>query len=724
MRRGFFLPLILMTVMTNAQGPLPTIWAKDVNPDAPRPEYPRPRMERKDWQSLNGHWDFAFVDADGKESGATKIVVPFPYEAALSGVGSDKGVHDRVVYRREFDIPASWKGKRLRLNFGAVDWEAKVFVNGKPVGEHRGGYAPFSFDVTDALKPQGPNALEVKVYDPIDPKGDGIQPKGKQLGSHSIWYTRTTGIWLPVWIEPVGEVYLENLEAIGDMEGVLTITPTLHGEGDIEAVLTRKGQPVASGANVEQIRIPNPALWSPEEPNLYDLKVTVKKNGKLVDEVTSYVAFRTAGMADGRLTLNGKLYFYRGVLDQGYWPDGNYTPPTDEAVKHDVEVTKALGFNMARKHVKVDDPRWYYWCDKLGLAVWQDMPSSHANLSENKRGQEIYRHEWTEVVEYLRDQPSILHWIPFNEDWGHPEAFQDEMVAYTRQLDPTRPITDASGWTQRDKTDIWDAHDYSNDPAKHVRERRDGRPQVVGEYGGVALPVEGHTWSQGWGYQSAKNPEDLLRFIRRQTAPFFGETYGSGYVYTQLTDVEQELNGLLTYDRLPKAPLERFKAIFEGKDKPVVVGRLSGWRVSEKVATGLLPADTSSNDENKALIGKALESFGDDAKALQGEGFVRNAEGDEIDFQKLFGGQTDGAVVYAMRTIEVDTDTTADLLIASDDAVQVWLDGKPVHKYVGIRGLDGGLDTVPVTLTKGSHTLLVKVAQGKGGWGVSVRLEK
>lgn len=723
MRRGLLLPLVLMTVFANSQGPLTTKWAKDVNPAAPRPEYPRPRLVRDHWQSLNGQWDFAFVDADGKESDATKITVPFPYEAALSGVGAGKGIHDRVVYRRTFEVPTDWKGKRLRLNFGAVDWEAKVSVNGKPVGEHRGGYAPFSFDVTDALK-EGPNTLEVRVYDPVDPDGEGIQPKGKQLGSEGIWYTRTTGIWLPVFIEPVGDSYLENLEALGDMDGVLTIIPTLYGGGETEVTLSRNGQPVASGTNVKSIRIPNPALWSPEAPNLYDLKVTVKKDGKVTDEATSYVAFRTAGMSDGKLTLNGKPYFYRGVLDQGYWPDGNLTPPTDDALKYDVEVTKALGFNMARKHVKVEDARWYYWCDKLGLAVWQDMPSSHANLSENKRGQEIYQHEWTEVVETLRDQPSILHWIPFNEDWGHPEAFQDEMVALTRKLDPTRPLTDASGWTQRDMSDIWDAHDYSNDPAKHVRAPRDGRPQVVGEYGGVALPIEGHTWSQGWGYQSAKSAEDLLRFIRRQTAPFFDARYGSGYVYTQLTDVEQELNGLLTYDRIPKAPLERFKAIFEGKDKPEIVGKLSGWKVSEKVTTGLLPADTSSNDENKALIGKTLEGFGDDAKALRGEGFTYTAEGDEIDFQEVFGGQTDGAVVYAMRTVEVDGDVTADLLIASDDAVQVWLDGKPVHKYVGIRGVDGGLDTVPVKLTKGSHTVLVKVAQGKGGWGVSVRLEK
>ncbi|RYG46119.1 hypothetical protein EON79_10960 [bacterium] len=720
MRRGHLLPLLLITTMANAQGPLTTKWAKDVKADAPRPEYPRPRMERKEWQSLNGRWDFAFVGEDGKESGATKIVVPFPYEAALSGVGADKGVHDRVVYRRKLSIPSKWKGKRVRLNFGAVDWETKVFVNGKAVGEHRGGYAPFSFDITDALQ-AGDNALEVRVYDPVDPKGEGIQPKGKQLGSHSIWYTRTTGIWLPVWMEPVGDTYIEKLEAAGDMDGLLTINAKLVGSGEIETSVYREGDLVAEG-DTSKIRIPGAQLWTPEHPFLYSLVVKLKQGDRVVDEVRSYVAFRTAGMADGRLTLNGKPYFYRGVLDQGYWPDGNYTPPTDDALRCDVETTKALGFNMARKHVKVEDPRWYYWCDRLGLAVWQDMPSSHATLETDTKAQEIFEREWTEVVEYLRDQPSILHWVPFNEDWGHPEAFQDEMVALTRKLDPTRPITDASGWTQRDKTDIWDAHDYSNDPAKHVREKRD-RPQVVGEYGGVALPIEGHTWSQGWGYQSAKNAEDLLRFIRRQTAPFFGETWGSGYVYTQLTDVEQELNGLLTYDRIPKAPLERFRAIFEGKDKPVMVGRLSDWRVSEKTPTNLVPQDTSGSDAAKELIGKALETVGDDAKALKGEGFVHTAKGDEIDFVKLLG-PTDGAVVYAERTVEVDGDTAADLLIASDDGVQVWLDGKPIHKYVGIRGVDGGLDTVPVKLTKGRHTILLKVAQGKGGWGASLRLEK
>ncbi|RYG34253.1 beta-galactosidase [bacterium] len=708
--------------MASAQSPLTTQWAKDVKPDAPRPEYPRPRMERKDWQSLNGRWDFAFVDANGKETGATQITVPFPYEAALSGVGADKGVHDRVVYRRKLSVPAKWKGKRVRLNFGAVDWEAKVLVNGKAVGEHRGGYAPFSIDITDALT-SGDNALEVRVYDPVDPKGDGIQPKGKQLGSHAIWYTRTTGIWLPVWMEPVETTHIQKLEVMGDMNGLLTVNAKLSGTGEVETSLFEDGNLIAEGTT-DKIRVSSAQLWSPESPKLYDVVVRVKQDGKVVDEVRSYVAFRSAGMADGKLTLNGKPYFYRGVLDQGYWPDGNYTPPTDAAIKFDVETTKALGFNMARKHVKVEDPRWYYWCDKIGLAVWQDMPSSHAVLADNAKAREIYKTEWTEVVDYLRDQSSIVHWVPFNEDWGHPEAFQDEMVALTRTLDPTRPITDASGWTQRDKTDVWDDHDYSNDPAKHVREKRDGRPQVVGEYGGVALPIEGHTWSQGWGYQSAKNADDLLRFIRRQTYGFFDAgTYGSGYVYTQLTDVEQELNGLLTYDRLPKAPLDRLKAIFEGRDKPVVVGRLSDWSISEKVATNLVPESTDGTDAAKALIGKALETVGDDAKALKGEGFARTAKGDEVDFVKIFGA-TDGAVVYAQRTLEVDEDTNADLLVASDDGVQVWLDGKPIHKFVGIRGVDSGLDTVPVKLTKGRHTILLKVAQGKGGWGASVRLER
>ncbi len=563
-----------------AEAPLLTRFAKDISPDRPRPEYPRPMMVRKDWQSLNGMWQFAFDDeAKGKEAGwmsgkdlPQNILVPFTFEAALSGIGKGKEIHEHVWYRRMFTVPKAWHHKRILLNFGAVDWQATVYVNGTEVGHHTGGYAPFAFDITDALKGDGPQEVVVSVYDPADPKKEGWQPKGKQLGSEGIWYTRTTGIWQSVWIEPVALTHLQSIHLDGDpARRALTVTVTLSGA--LPAVLhvgiIDQGREVKSQYKITSptatFHIPYPAgkLWTPETPYLYDVKLDLYQQDHVNDSVTSYVGFRKVGIDNGRLNLNGKPYFYRGVLDQGYWPDGILTPPTDAAIKNDVEMIKKLGFNMARKHVKVEDPRWYYWCDHLGVAVWQDMPSSH-NLS-SRAAQENFTQEWTEVIDATRDYPCVVHWIPFNENWGNPQEFQDTIVNLTRQLDPTRPITDASGWTQRDLTDVVDVHDYGNDLRRQGVEHPT-KPKVVGEFGGIALPVPNHTWTTGWGYQTVKTPEELVLKIQSQTSQLFEAANLSGFVYTQLTDVEQELNGLLTYDRLPKADTKLIAPVFEGSN--------------------------------------------------------------------------------------------------------------------------------------------------------------
>jgi beta-galactosidase/beta-glucuronidase len=306
------------------------------------------------------------------------------------------------------------------------------------------------------------------------------------------------------------------------------------------------------------LHVKSPRLWSPESPTLYDVVFRLRDGGRVVDEIKSYTAFRSVGIRDRRITLNGKPYFLRGVLDQGFWPDGVYTPPTDAAVRNDVRVTKAFGFNLARKHVKVEDPRWYYHCDRLGLLVAQDMPSSHNLKSAEAR--KNFEQEWREVIRTLRDHPSIILWVPFNEDWGNPGAFQDHVVDVTREEDPTRPVIDASGWKQRDKTDITDVHDYGND-LKRYADPRPRRATWIGEYGGIALPVPGHVWVKGWGYQTVKTPDELVAKYRFLTDQINGAPGLSGYVYTQLTDVEQELNGLMTYDRLPKAEPGRLAAI-------------------------------------------------------------------------------------------------------------------------------------------------------------------
>lgn len=781
-----------------APAPLMTRWAKDVRPDNPRPEYPRPLLVRKEWQSLNGLWQFAFDDknegrAAGWQSGKTlpaQILVPFTFEAALSGIGRGKEVHERVWYRRTFEVPRAWRpatGKRLRLNFGACDWETTVWVNGKQVGEpHRGGYTPFSFDITDALRAGGVGAQEivVAVYDPADPKTTGWQPKGKQLGSEGIWYTRTTGIWQTVWLEPVSPLHLGSVSVKADVEadnrsGNLTtyVSPVGSGKFDLEYAVSRNGAVVgrttlrglaivpgskaaeerlktrASGGTFgTAVRLSRPELWSPEKPALYDVTVTLKQDGKIQDTATTYAAFRTYGIQNGRLTLNGKPYFLRGVLDQGYWPDGIYTPPTDAAIRFDVETTKRLGFNMSRKHVKIEDPRWYYWCDKLGLVVWQDMPSSH-NLSTAEAKQN-FTNEWREAIETVRGYPSVAHWIPFNENWGNPQAFQDEIVTLTRQIDPLRPITDASGWTQRGLTDVIDAHDYGNNlRAQGVQNPT--KPKVVGEYGGIALPVPGHTWTSGWGYQNAKNADGLLRRIKYQTTQLFEAANLSGFVYTQLTDVEQELNGLLTYDRLPKADVGRVGAVFSGRDRYDAAsyerdfgGYLRDWYVLGPLPTGTRIHSGTDDPDTRAVFDKVLaQPFvsgeanltpgdnarapvtlpgGEDSASVEYRWSRVKSETDALDFQKTFERPSTNAVAYAVAYFDSpDEIRNVTLRFGSDDAAKVWLNGAPIHSVSRVRGVNLDEDEIPgLTLKRGRNVLVIKVAQGVGGWGLAARFEK
>lgn len=559
-----------------AAAPLMTRWAMDVTPDKVRPEYPRPSAVRAQWSNLNGLWEFS-IDSD--DNYGDKILVPYTFEAALSGIGKGKEVHERVAYRRTFRVPRTWKGKRVLLHFGAVDWEARVVVNGHEIGRHRGGYAPFSFDITNALNPQGEQELVVEVHDPaaFDPHAFGMipkqqkafQPMGKQLGSVGIWYTRSTGIWQTVWLEPVSETYISDFRLHADLEtGKVQLTADVQGpvSGQVTIRILKDGELVATGKTdvtgrkVElEVVVRSPRAWSPESPELYDVSIALKGERKFLDQINTYCAFRTICVHGDRITLNGKPYLLRGVLDQGYWPDGVYTPPTLEAIQHDLTMAKAMGFNLMRKHAKIEEDVWYTMCDRMGLLVAQDMPSSQ-DLSRPE-AKANYLNEWSEVVTALRNHPSIVLWIPFNENWGNPGEFQDHVADYTRELDGTRLIIDASGWTQRTQTDIIDHHDYTNDLAQYAR-AKPGKPQWFGEYGGVALPVEGHTWMKWWGYQSVKSPNKYLQKVKFLTKQITSCPIFSGFCFTQLTDVEQEMNGLLTYDRIPKAPLESYAEIF------------------------------------------------------------------------------------------------------------------------------------------------------------------
>ncbi len=556
-----------------AAGPLMTRWAAQVSPSNALPEYPRPTMVRGEWQNLNGLWDYAVQakDAARPQTWAGSILVPYPIESALSGVMKRVSEHERLWYRRTFEVPPAWKDQRVLLHFGAVDWECVVFVNGKELGTHRGGYDGFSFDITDALAPAGAQELVVAVADPTDA---GYQPRGKQVRNpNGIWYTPTTGIWQTVWLEPVNGVSIASFaltpvldEQRLDMRFQFRTSGTLSAElpGGYTLVATAfDGQgSVATGA-FPCVAGPHGLVglakrWSPASPFLYDLRVALKLGDKVVDEVRGYFGMRKISMekdAAGilRLCLNGAPLFQYGPLDQGFWPDGLYTAPTDEALKYDIEMTRELGMNMARKHVKIEPERWYYWCDKLGLLVWQDMPSGNFGANDDRRRTDEasanYERELKRMIEGRGNHPCIIMWVPFNEGWGQHETAR--YAALVKKLDPSRLVNEASGWTDRGSGDVKDIHSY---PGPAAPKLEDKRAAVLGEFGGLGLPVKGHTWQdeKNWGYRSFTDSQALTDAYLKLLDRLHPMTAAAGLcaaVYTQTTDVEIEVNGLMTYDR-------------------------------------------------------------------------------------------------------------------------------------------------------------------------------
>ena len=557
------------------EGKIKTRWAEQVNPDNVLPEYPRPIMERAEWKNLNGLWEYAIIEKGSHTptSFDGQILVPFAVESSLSGVGKRVGESKELVYRRTFDVPSAWKGKKVLLHFGAVDWKADVWVNGIKVGSHTGGFTPFSFDITGALQSKGDNTLLVKVWDPTD---KGFQPRGKQVSDpNGIWYTPVTGIWQTVWLEPVNASHIDELRITPDIDNnLLYLDPVMENAtaDDLVEVAVWDGQTqVASGKSINgetvQIEMPEDVkLWSPASPFLYTLRITLKHQGKEVDKISSYAAMRKFSSrrdADGivRLELNNKPLFQFGPLDQGWWPDGLYTAPTDEALVYDIQKTKDFGFNMIRKHIKVEPARWYTHCDRLGIIVWQDMPSGDRNPewqnrkyfdgTEMKRSFEsesCYRKEWKEIMDCLYSYPCIGTWVPFNEAWGQFKTV--EIAEWTKQYDPTRLVNPASGGNHYTCGDMLDLHNY---PAPEMYLYDAQRATVLGEYGGIGLVMKDHLWepNRNWGYvqfNSSKEATDeylkyadmLLQLIKRGF---------SAAVYTQTTDVEVEVNGLMTYDR-------------------------------------------------------------------------------------------------------------------------------------------------------------------------------
>jgi hypothetical protein len=540
-----------------------TRWADDVDPDNPLPEYPRPQMTRDEWQSLNGTWQFSAAEEGEAPPFGTKldeqIVVPFPVESKLSGLQRHE---DRMWYRRTFTVPEEWSGQRIKLHFGAVDQQASVYINGELVTSHTGGYDAFSADITPALRPGAEQELVVGVQDPTD-QGSGAVGK-QRLNPGGIFYTSVSGIWQTVWMEPVPAAHMNRLDMTPDVAGEqLDLTVRADGVTNQVVVATaykgKKAVGTVTGRAGDELSlpVPKPRLWSPRTPFLYDLRVELRDQatGEVVDSVDSYFGMRTIskGMVDGklRMLLNGKPVYQHGPLDQGFWPDGIYTAPTDEALKYDLEQTLRMGFNTVRKHVKVEPARWYYWADKLGLIVWQDMPSMTHVPDADGRAQ--FEHEMHEMVTEHWSHPSIVMWVPFNEAWGVYDA--GRIADQVKSWDPSRLVSANSGSNifppDPGNGDLVDDHIYVGPGTP--RPPSDTRAAVLSEYGGLALSVFGHQWTgTGWGYNTEPDAEALTnRYLSlNERLKFLAACNGlSASIYTQTTDVETELNGLMTYDR-------------------------------------------------------------------------------------------------------------------------------------------------------------------------------
>ena len=568
---------------------LKTPWAEKIDPANVLPEYPRPQLVRSQWMNLNGLWDYAIKPVGALEPKTMdgKILVPFAVESSLSGVQKSLTEKDELWYRRTFSVPAAWKGSNVMLNFGAVDWKADVFVNDILVGSHTGGFTPFSLDITPCLKAKGDQKLVVRVFDGTD---KGYQPRGKQaLNPNGIWYTPVSGIWQTVWIEPVAKSHISGIKAIPNLDQkniAVTVTADNCTTGDlVEVNILDKGKVVASATGFPgsplRLAIAEPKLWSPDSPFLYDMTAELKRGGKTVDKVDSYTAMRKIGTARDkagilRMTLNDEPLFHYGPLDQGWWPDGLFTAPTDEALLFDIVKAKELGYNMIRKHVKVEPARWYYHCDREGILVWQDMPSGdmgnkwemyiYNGGTDKLRTQESkdnFSKEWKEIMDFCISSPSVVVWVPFNEAWGQFDT--ERIVNWTMEYDPSRLVNPASGGNHRPCGHMLDLHHYPG-PAMKLFDPQ--RVNVLGEYGGIGLALEGHLWwnKRNWGYVQFKNAEQVTAEYEkyaRNLAKVVRLGF-SGAVYTQTTDVESEVNGLFTYDRkVMKVIPERIKAANE-----------------------------------------------------------------------------------------------------------------------------------------------------------------
>ena len=591
-----------------------TRWAAQVRPDCVWPEYPRPQMQRKRWQNLNGLWDYTIVsrEADQPHTYDGQILVPFAAESALSGVGKTVGPDQCLWYHRSFVLDEAWNEQRILLHFGAVDWDTSVWVNGHLVGAHQGGYDPFSFDITATLKESGPQDIVIRVWDPTD-QDNAPQPRGKQvLHPGGIFYTAVTGIWQTAWLEPVPQSHIRSLKITPNIDQkTVTVEATIAAQisGLSLSVTAKQGLfgtvrtkvPVGQAA---VLRIARPKLWSPKRPLLYDLQVMLKDaQGKTCDRVSSYFGMRKISLEEdakgvSRLFLNNEPVFQFGPLDQGWWPGGLYTAPTDAALRYDLEVTQQLGFNMLRKHVKTESQRFYYWCDKMGLLVWQDMPSSLFKR-DSKDAQELekidaqWELELKRMIDAYGNHPCIVMWVPFNEGWGQYDT--ERITHWVKTYDPTRLVNNASGWTDREVGDVHDVHAY---PGPDMPPLEPYRAAVLGEFGGLGLPVAGHVWQDkgNWGYRSYEDAEAYAGNYVNLVTRLYGlvDKGLAAAVYTQTTDCEVETNGLMTYDR---AVIKLDPKVYGNLNRGLIPPQFTDTRASflHKKAVELLLRDPSAD---------------------------------------------------------------------------------------------------------------------------------
>ena len=585
----FFISLNIHSQWKPIGDNIKTDWGENINPDNVLQEYPRPILVRKDWKNLNGLWDYTIT---GKGENKPKnydgeILVPFAIESSLSGVKKRISKEQELWYHKNFQIPKKWKKKEIILHFGAVDWESELWINDKKVGIHKGGYDPFSFNITPYLKKGKNQKIELRVWDPTD---EGFQPRGKQVKNpRGIWYSPVSGIWQTVWIEPLNTKHISNLYTTTNIDipsvTIKTFTSYNSEKDFLELTITDSDKIISK---IQQkfdseikIAINQPKLWTPENPFLYDLEINLISKGKIIDVVKTYFGMRKISIRKDingtkRLHLNNKQYFQFGTLDQGWWPDGLYTAPSDDALKFDIIKTKEYGFNMIRKHVKVEPARWYYHADRIGMLVWQDMPNpgktNPPTWIRNKffDGKEYipspeveknFMNEWKGIMDFLYSNPSIVCWVPFNEGWGQFNTI--EITNWTKKYDPYRLVNPASGGNHYKIGDITDVHNYPDPKMKFYDPERSN---VLGEYGGIGLAIDGHLWqkNKNWGYVKYSNSKEATdEYVNFGNQLFEMVPRGfSGAIYTQTTDVEGEVNGLMTYDRkILKLDVERVKKI-------------------------------------------------------------------------------------------------------------------------------------------------------------------